>query len=111
MPYARLDERNRIIEWSYDKLDGLDVEFSNGDYVNETCVDGLDDFVITGGEAVFDPTPEKRVKHLKKLLADTDYVAAKIAEGDATREEYADVLAQRKEWRRQINELAVGGGK
>lgn len=105
MPYARTDEGNRIIEWSYDELDGLDVEFSNGDYVNETCIDGLDEFVIEDGMAVYSPKPEKQIARLKQKLADTDYVTAKIAEGSATREEYADVIAKRQQWRDEINAL------
>ena len=48
---------------------------------------------------------EGRVSELKQLLADTDYVAAKIAEGASTREEYADVIAQRQAWRDEINSL------
>ena len=48
---------------------------------------------------------EGRISELKQLLADTDYIAAKIAEGAATREEYADVIAQRQEWRDEINAL------
>lgn len=54
-------------------------------------------------------TPEQyaegRIAELKRFLADTDYVAAKIAEGAATREDYADVIAQRQAWRDEINEL------
>ena len=46
-----------------------------------------------------------RVAELKKKLADTDYIAVKIAEGAATREEYADVIAQREAWREEIREL------
>lgn len=45
------------------------------------------------------------ISSLKKKLADTDYIAAKIAEGAATKEEYADQLAKRAEWRAKINEL------
>lgn len=48
---------------------------------------------------------ESRIAELKHLLSETDYVAAKIAEGAATREEYASVLAQRQRWRDEINEL------
>lgn len=47
----------------------------------------------------------QKIAELKKKLADTDYVAAKIAEGAATKEEYADILAQRAEWREEINKL------
>lgn len=37
-------------------------------------------------------------------LRETDYVAAKIAEGAATSEEYAEVLAERQKARKAINE-------
>ena len=37
-------------------------------------------------------------------LRETDYVAAKIAEGAATPEEYAEVLAERRKSRKEINE-------
>jgi regulator of protease activity HflC (stomatin/prohibitin superfamily) len=36
-------------------------------------------------------------------LTATDYIAAKIAEGKATQEEYADKIAQRQQWRDDIN--------
>ena len=47
----------------------------------------------------------ERIAELKKLLADTDYVVIKLAEGVATTDEYMDVLANRKEWREEINKL------
>ena len=48
---------------------------------------------------------ERRISELKHLLADTDYIAAKIAEGAATREDYAGEIALRQEWRDEINSL------
>lgn len=48
---------------------------------------------------------ETEIQALKAQLAETDYVAAKIAEGVATKEEYAEVLANRQLWRARINEL------
>ena len=105
MPYAQLNEEGRMVAWNRDEAEGFDVHFSNGDYVDENCVDGLEDFVIEGGEAVYAPLPEKRIAALKKKLEATDYVAAKIAEGAATREEYAGIIAQRQAWRKEINEL------
>lgn len=42
---------------------------------------------------------------LKQNLVDTDYVIIKIAEGVATKEDYADIIAQRQVWRARINEL------
>lgn len=50
---------------------------------------------------------QARINELKAKLTDTDYVVIKIAEGEATQEEYAEVLAQRKVWRAEINELEI----
>lgn len=36
-------------------------------------------------------------------LTSTDYIAAKIAEGKATKAEYADKIAERQGWRDDIN--------
>lgn len=36
-------------------------------------------------------------------LTSTDYIAAKIAEGKATKTEYSDKIAQRQTWRDDIN--------
>ena len=36
-------------------------------------------------------------------LTTTDYIAAKIAEGKATKTEYADKIAERQQWRVDIN--------
>ena len=108
MAYAKIDEDNRIIFWSYEHHDADMVEFSNGEYVDKTCVDGLEDFVIENGAAVYRPLPAKEIGALKKKLSDTDYVAAKIAEGAATREEYASLIEQRQKWRDRINELRGG---
>lgn len=50
---------------------------------------------------------EKRIVVLKRQLSETDYVAAKIAEGSATKSEYADAIAQRQAWRREIRDLSA----
>ena len=47
----------------------------------------------------------QEIAELKAKLLATDYIAAKIAEGAATREEYAEELAERAAWRARINEL------
>jgi len=50
-------------------------------------------------------TNTERVRVLKKLLAETDYIAAKISEGSATVEEYAGKIAERQAWRQEIRTL------
>ena len=47
----------------------------------------------------------QRIAWLKGQLSTTDYAVIKIAEGAATPEEYADVIARRQAWRAEINEL------
>lgn len=48
---------------------------------------------------------KERVYALLQKLKETDYVAAKIAEGAATKEEYAEIIANRQKWRDEINRL------
>ena len=59
-----------------------------------------------------EPTPEElkqqEIWDLKAKLATSDYAVIKIAEGAATKEEYADLIVQRQSWRARLNELGVG---
>lgn len=48
---------------------------------------------------------QAEIAELKEKLLTTDYIAAKIAEGAATKEEYAEQLTKRQQWRDRINEL------
>ena len=50
-------------------------------------------------------TPEIRLSRLKTSLAETDYIACKIAEGSATIEEYSELIALRELWRQEIRAL------
>jgi len=50
-------------------------------------------------------TNTQKIAKLKDLLFATDYIAAKIAEGAATKEEYAGIIAKRQQWRAQIEQL------
>ena len=65
-----------------------------------------------GKPTLEDPPPptdaevaEQKIRELKNYLSETDYIAAKIAEGVATKEEYAAVLQKRQDARAEINEL------
>lgn len=95
--YAR---GRRAREGAYDTIDDV-TKFALAD-------DDYEDF-----EEWVEYTPEEyakgRIAELKQLLSETDYIAAKIAEGAATREEYADVIAQRQLWRDEINALDSEG--
>lgn len=56
-----------------------------------------------------EPTEEQikaqRIAQLKRQLSLTDYAVIKIAEGAATKEEYTELIAQRQQWRQEINNL------
>lgn len=45
-----------------------------------------------------------RILNLRSKLSDTDYIAAKIAEGKATKSEYSEKIEMRQQWRNEINE-------
>ena len=91
---------------------------AQNNYLDKSVFDdnGICNFKLVDGKPVLrtkeDKAPElakiavkQEISELKARLADTDYIAAKIAEGAATREEYADKLAERAAWRARINEL------
>ena len=48
---------------------------------------------------------EAKISDLKQKLADTDFMILKIVEGSSTLAECADIIAKRRAWRKEINEL------
>ena len=102
-----------------DEGDGDRFHHAQNHYLPVGLIDenGIYNYKLVDGKPVLrteeDKAPEiarinahVEISSLKQKLADTDYIAAKIAEGAATREEYADKLAERAAWRARINELA-----
>jgi hypothetical protein len=95
-------------------LDGLtaapDMEISELDF---EAADGI--VRLVDGEIILGKTEveieakenERKIIVLKRQLADTDYIAAKIAEGSATIAEYVDKIAQRQAWRQEIDALSA----
>lgn len=84
--------------------------------VGLTDENGIFNYKLTDGKPELRTAEEKapeleriaaaqEISELKAKLTATDYVAAKIAEGAATKEEYAEKLAERAAWRARINEL------
>ena len=87
-------------------------EYENGGKDVEWVVDieGVEEHDEYEDILVYIPYTEKQlaemhIGELKQKLADTDYQAIKYAEGELTDEEYAPMKAQRKVWRKEINEL------
>jgi len=91
---------------------------AQGNYLPEGLMDerGLYNYKLVEGAPVPRTDEDKQtevdklnaaaeIAKLKAQLAATDYIAAKLAEGAATKEEYAEELAHRAYWRSRINEL------
>lgn len=94
-----------IVEGDYD------YEGQMADYPN--ACEGYTKF--TNGQFVVDETKkqeietrkakENRIAELKQKLNDTDYIYNSIREGGRTEEYYAEVIENRKAWRKEIQEL------
>ena len=91
-PLTDLDGYSQAAEWC--NQNGASIE-DKGDYYE----------VVEIPEPTEDEKKEQRIAELKQNLTETDYIAAKIAEGSATREEYAEKIAQRQVWRTELSTL------
>lgn len=88
----------------------LDTAKPTLDMPEDFDLKSIRDYVLQGGALIRDPyvpvpSVAEQIAALKQKLAETDYSVIKIAEGAATTEEYADLIAQRRLWRQQINDL------
>lgn len=129
--YAKINE-NGLLEYAPKNKNGIsnwinniEMVLSEG-YLPVREIDISEDQVIVGYQVldgyitpIIENIPEteqepelteedktkNRIWEIKAQLAASDYVVIKIAEGVATADEYADILALRKEWRTEINEL------
>ena len=103
-----------------DEGEGDKYHHAQNNYLSAGLTDenGIFNYKLTDGKPVLRTAEEKapeleriatvqEIAELKAKLTATDYIAAKIAEGAATREEYAEKLAERAAWRDRINELEV----
>lgn len=101
-----------------DEGEGDKYHHAQNNYLSAGLTDenGIYNYKLVDGTPVLRTAEEKapelervaavqEISELKAKLAATDYIAAKIAEGAATREEYAKELAERAAWRARINEL------
>ena len=101
-----------------DEGEGDKYHHAQNHYLPDGLMDenGIFNYKLVNGKPMLRTAEEKapelervaaaqEIAELKTKLTATDYIAAKIAEGAATREEYAEELAERASWRSRINEL------
>ncbi len=108
-----------ITDWTLiDEGTGDKYHHAQNNYLDKPLTDenGIYNYKLVNGAVIErtneDKAPElsridsqREIAELKAKLSETDYIAAKIAEGSATAEEYAEEIARRREWRVRINEL------
>lgn len=106
----------------------LDMEKPSLELPEDFDLKSVRDYVLSGGALKHDPfvaapSVAEQIATLKQKLSDTDYITAKAVDAMAAadsltslltvlksiRTEYADVLAQRAVWRKEINDLEEKG--
>lgn len=93
------------------EMDGIekpDMQISDEEFEAAGCLVRLIDGKIFLGKTEVEKTAEKnevRIIELKGKLSETDYIAAKIAEGSATAAEYKEKITERQAWRAEISQL------
>ena len=106
----------------------LDTTKPTLDLPEDFDLKNIRDYVLSGGALKHDPfvavpSVAEQIATLKQKLADTDYITAKAVDAmtaadsltsllaalKSIRTEYADVLAQRAAWRKEINDLEEKG--
>ena len=102
----------------------LDMEKPSLELPEDFDLKSVRDYVLSGGALKHDPfvavpSVAEQIATLKRKLAETDYITAEVVDAMAAadsltalltvlkniRTEYADVLAQRAAWRKEINQL------
>ena len=110
---------SNVTGWTeIDEGEGDKYHHAQNNYLTAGLTDenGIFNYKLADGKPMLrtaeEKTPElehiaaaQEIAELKDKLAATDYIAAKIAEGAATREEYPEQIALRAKWRDRINEL------
>lgn len=129
--YVRTNENNVVTAvnssaFIADTTGWIEVDHGSGDkyhhaqgnYLEKSIIDetGVYNYKLVDGKVVErtddDKSPEiakiaalAEIAQLKSNLSSLDYISSKIADGAATREEYAAELDQKAAWRARINEL------
>lgn len=78
--------------------EGYKVKFTAGKWIYE---------LLPSPAPTEEELKQAEIAELKKKLADSDYAVIKIAEVAATKEEYAELIKHRQQWRARINELGA----
>lgn len=96
---------NAVIEGQYD-FEGQMSEYPNATRGWTKFQSGaLVEDQVKKQQILAEETKQARISELKQKLQETDYIYNSIREGGRTEEYYAEVIENRKAWRREIQEL------
>lgn len=98
--------KNKVITgYSYSELPGtIELEIEDPSSI-KLGIDTYEAGKVVANELPVAQIKSARIRELKGLLAESDYLCLKHADGELTDEEYAEIKAQRHAWRVEINEL------
>lgn len=109
IPYSSRTDEPRVDESDYTEWIPIDGSYE--------LMDNLWNYRYEEGQLILDENKVNLINHQAELvnkityykhcLDSTDYIFIKILEGISTREEYADVIAKRQEWRDEVNKLQL----
>lgn len=95
-------DKESLIRENFDPT--LAIEVTDEDWQRCDCMAYIEDGQIKLGKNPI-LNIKKQIRDLQAFLSKTDYITCKIVEGDATREDYKDIIEQRSKARKQIDEL------
>jgi hypothetical protein len=75
---------------------------------NNCHIEDRGEFLESVENPPYVPTTEDKIAELKNQLSAMDYKTSKYIDGEYTTEEWAEIVAERNEIRRQIRELENG---
>lgn len=93
-----------LVEYTKEEIDGFFALMEQG-YTMSANPDGTVKMTPPDENEIAKQQAQVRITELKAYLSATDYQAIKFAEGELSAEDYADMKAQRAEWRAEINQL------
>ena len=113
--FVKVDEQSRI-ESTTEYQEYASEEMFEFDFPEDFDFGIQDEYRIIDGELIENSKPipiSRQIAELKVKLRETDYVPTKLMDyqvtgtalSDDEAERYADIMAQRQQWREQINEL------
>lgn len=104
--FSPKDRYGDCVAYSTEEIAQVFAQIKTG-YILDANEDHTYKLIKINEDEIVKHKTQSRIAELKSNLSATDYQAIKFAEGELLAEDYAEMKAQRAEWRKEINELEV----